>query len=1584
MKELNWNNFKSKFNGKERSSFEYLSYQLFCNEYENDIGIFRFKNQAGIETEPIEFDGEYIGFQAKFYETKISDNKAEIIDSIKKGKRENPELNKILFYLNQEFSESSTRKVKNPAYKKEIEKTAKSINVVIDWRVPSHFERQLALPKNNYLNDYYFGLGKSITDSLGELINHSEILLLPIQENIEFGENKIRIDRESIINDIKKVSENSGIVIISGEGGSGKTAIIKEFYRNNKDTIPFYIFKATEFNFDDTQSLFKQYNNLSLNDFIDAHSKETKKIIVIDSAERISDLENQEPIKEFILSLIKNSWTILFTTRLSYLDDLRFQFIEVFRLPFKQISIANLTESELIVLSKKHKFKLPKNERLNKLILNPFYLSEYLRNYNSIDNTINYFEFKSVLWNKKIQNSTYRKNNIHINREKCFLSIIKEKNKTGDFFVNPIECSSETLSLLQTDEIISYNSNNGGYFITHDIYEEWGLNKLVDRSFLINQSYNKFLVEIGFSLSIRRAFRIWLSNKLIEKPDEVKTFIETIFTDETINQVWKDEALVSILLSEYSDEFYLQFHDSILKDNYSVLKKSIFLLRIACKEIDNSIYDLLGKNTTLDYLHTKPKGNGWHSVINLISNNIESFDVLDLLFIAPLFEEWVSSNSSGESTKKVGLFALHFYKKMQLEDKYSYSNDSQKILIKIINKGAFELKDELSLVFDDIIKNNWSNHNDPYYDLCLSTLKPDLYAFITIKVLPEYVLKLADIFWFKPPIESKYYSGYGIEEKYSITTDSRNNFSPASSLQTPIKSLLLFSFKNTIDFILNFTNKTVESYMNSDINDSIEEIEIHVSDKIKVKQVISQSLWHLYRGNSSPVTPYLLQSIHMALEKHLMDIAKKNKPEIIESWLIYLIKESKSASITSVVTSVVLAFPDKLFNVAEILFSCHKLFLYDNFRAVSEYQAKSLYSIGYGLNYRDKKYSDERIKTCDDSHRNTSLETLALNYQLFKSEEISDEISVNRIETIWQIIDEFNSNLPNSDKETDEDKTTRLLLARIDKRKLKITTEVKGDKLLLNLTPEIDEELKKHSDESLKESMSVMKYSALKLWATFKLEGDIKHEKYEEFQNDYKKVLVFTKEIIDGLKIDDAQFHLFNSSIPSLCCSALIRFYSSELTNNEKEFCKNVIIEFATAPFQDGYNYQISDGVKEAISSIPFLIKLFPDNTNDFNFILLLILMDDRSLGNEVRVCDFAVKAFIDHLWDTSLLNAFKILYCFLKFKPLFSTIKNGKTKKEDMHYRRMRLPNQKIVQEFIKQYEKEIEEAFDNDFEVKEIDVEIYSLLDLSVIFDLIPVKTKDKTLLNYASEITSFLSDRLLKDNRQRDRDPKRDRSEDVDSLFQFKILNKFAYFVLYRPVSEINRFVKPFVDNFQTSEEMATFFEKFVWAEDKINQYEQFWVVWGQFYQKVVESSKHGDGYNHKKVIRAYLLAGNYWRETAKDWRSLKDRERLFYKKIVNDLNDDTAVLDSIAQFLNEIGSNFLDEGIFWISELVGEKEHKKLGVNTIYYTELLIRKYIYLNRTKVKFDAKIKVEIIGILNFLINTGSVNAYLLREDIL
>ena len=173
----------------------------------------------------------------------------------------------------------------------------------------------------------------------------------------------IEIDRTDDLNNIKKSSAQ--VIILSGVAGVGKTALIKNYYEQIKEEIPLYIFKATEFDIANINILFGASN---YHDFVNAHNDIENKIIVIDSAEKLIDLKNTDPFKEFLTYIINNNWKIIFTTRDNYLEDLNYQFFEIYNIAPLNISLHNLKTKDLTALSEKYDFSLPKDTKLLNLI----------------------------------------------------------------------------------------------------------------------------------------------------------------------------------------------------------------------------------------------------------------------------------------------------------------------------------------------------------------------------------------------------------------------------------------------------------------------------------------------------------------------------------------------------------------------------------------------------------------------------------------------------------------------------------------------------------------------------------------------------------------------------------------------------------------------------------------------------------------------------------------------------------------------------------------------------------------------------------------------------------------------------------------------------------------------------------------------------------------------------------------------------------------------------------------------------------------------------------------------------------------
>ena len=345
----NWNIFKAKFSENPQNNFERFCYLLFCKEFDKPLGIFRYKNQAGIETNPVVHEDEIIGFQAKFYDSTLSGYKSELIETVEKSKKYYPDITKIIFYTNQEWGQGKKKinndNENNSTVKNKVEEFAKTLNIEIDWRCASYFESEFVCSKNNNISNHFFNFEKSIIDVIIDVIEiqkqHSENILNSIQTAISFNEKLIEIERDDVLSEILKSKDN--VLILSGAGGTGKTAVIKNLYKQFEENGVIYIFKATEFGLKNINDLI---HGIAFNDFVIAHKDETKKIIIIDSAERLLDIENTDPFKEFLAILIKNNWKFIFTTRDSYLENLNSDFFEIYNIKPSNIKIEILTSIE--------------------------------------------------------------------------------------------------------------------------------------------------------------------------------------------------------------------------------------------------------------------------------------------------------------------------------------------------------------------------------------------------------------------------------------------------------------------------------------------------------------------------------------------------------------------------------------------------------------------------------------------------------------------------------------------------------------------------------------------------------------------------------------------------------------------------------------------------------------------------------------------------------------------------------------------------------------------------------------------------------------------------------------------------------------------------------------------------------------------------------------------------------------------------------------------------------------------------------------------------------------------------------------
>ena len=1562
----NWDIFKGKFENHQ-AEFEWLCYLLFCKEFGKPLGIFRYKNQSAIETNPVETGKEVIGWQAKFYDTTLTAHEDELITTLESAKRNYSTVTKLILYTNQEWVQ---RKGKEPKGKKALEEKAKSLNLRIEWRTASYFESPFVSIDNEIIVRHFFTHVKSGPDFIEELQRHSENILRGIQTSIPFKGQRIEIERNSELEQIEREPEQ--VLIVSGGAGVGKTALIKNVYERQEEKIPFYVFKATEFEVRNISELFDGYG---LHDFLEIHKVEKRKVVLVDSAEKLLGLNDTDPFKEFLSVLAKDGWRIIFTTRDDYLEDLNFQFFEIYKITPLNVSVKNLEIDQLTAISERYDFSLPRDEKLLQLIKNPFYLSEYLKFYDKGEE-IDYVAFKEKLWNVVVKKSKPV-------REQCFLKLSFERVSSGQFFVNP-QCDPKILDgELRSDGILGYESPHG-YFITHDMYEEWALEKIIDLEFGRKTDNKTFFQKIGNSLPMRRALRMWVSEKLLLGNDKARTFIWEVLKDGEIEDYWKDEVLVSILLSDYSEGLFQGFEKELSGNDQELLKRLAFLLRIACKEVDDDYFRQLGAKgpewVSFKYVFTKPKGQGWKELIEYIFGHLDEIGVQNISFVLPAIHDWNSKFREGETTRYASLIALEYYRWIIKENVHFSRDSARDELLQTILSGFTEIKSELEEVIGEVVEKKWKHHRDPYYDLSKAILTK-LEGIGVSKVIPASVLRLAELFWFSGAREGlSAHSGIGVEEYYNLEDDHFDYF-PASSYQTPTYWLLQSSLKMTVDFILEFTNRTTEAFAVSDLAKyEVEEIEVLVGEGSPVKQYISDRLWCTYRGTQ--VAPNVLESMHMALEKFFLENGERTGVGPLTGWLLYLLQNSRSASISAVVASIVLAYPDKTFDAAKALFRTKEFLIYDTRRLMlDQTQKSSLQSLhdNFGSNAAKKVHEEERLKACDDKHRNLSLEHLFLNYQLFRSEEVSEEESEKRREVLWGILDEYYEALPDPSEETDSDKTWRLYLARMDRRKMKPSAKRREGGILVNLNPELAPELKEYSEKSLEKSSEPMKYTSLRMWAYHKMRNDEKYKQYDQYEKDPRRALAEVQEIVSRMGTADDEFQLFNYSIPADVCSVLLKDHFDLLSEEERAFCKDIVVDTATLPFRGNYRHQLSDGVGPAISVLPVLLERFPKEREDVKTILLLVLFNDYHINMAGTRFNAFSGGAVHTLWRTYFDDAQSLLLGYLLLKPRYEELRK-RLHDDGFNNGVYEISEAQLVEKFLEENETDLQKMVTNKICLGDLkDIRPLDLYILKTAFALIPLKTENADQKEIVKMIMAAFAAKLLAEDGRDDR---------VDYEVKHDFLRKLAYFVLSSSKEEVGELLKPFIDNFDVSETIAELFKEFIVAEDDLNSYEAFWEVWGLFNQKVIEISAKGDGYWYTdEIIKSYLFAQSPWNDTATEWQTFKDRDRNFFREMSEKTGHCHSTLYAISRLLNGVGSTYLDDGISWISRMLRNNKNlldSKRDSYTVYYLENVIRRYTYKNREKIRKTNELKENALIILDFLILKGSVIGYMLRENVL
>ena len=1175
-------------------------------------------------------------------------------------------------------------------------------------------------------------------------------------------------------------------------------------------------------------------------------------------------------------------------------------------------------------------------------------------------------EFKDKLWNSLVVDSTNTKNGLPIKREEAFKEIAVKRAREMKLFTKPDKSDAEAIACLENDEIVFQENNNRKYSPTHDILEDWALVKYVSSKFEDFPNPKDFFSNLGNEPAIRRAFRLWVEDYLIDNNGKINELIKVTIADQTIEKYWADELLVAVFKSENSNSFFTSFEKELLEDNSVFFNRCLHIIKTCCKESDPKT-----NNSNL----LLPIGSGWKEALFFTKKNnsqLESIKLSILNFLTDwyyrlLFQYKKIENAELEAAKSI---VLTYLKEVE-EEKEFWQEENAKgksstlilILFGLASISKEEIKQLIARAFTKK-ENRESWRLNSFYENVIENCLSGIGNQRLIKELPELIIETAWKNWkYIPTKESDYpneisfISGHSLSDEECWGIRDRHSFFPSGIYKTPFYNLLWIHPSIGMKFIIDFINYSVEFYVKASCEHkhNISQIEIELNDGTVVEKWADWELWAAYRGLS--VTNYALESLLMSFEKFLLemgkqktDVSKKNLKFIFD----YVIKNSNNVAPIAVLTSVAIAYPEEVEEAMLPLLSVKEFYEWDLSRALQEN------SVFAPMDGRISFAQKERFESNQLPHRKKyqrGLRDFILDYQ-FNVGKLNKEIH--------QIIDKLKAQYDGKDVIWKKN----LIEMDIRNHKVREYDEKLGG---FPIQPEYDDEVVKFIEfnkESFEADTKSLNISG-QLLKTYEKKETIDFSSwlscYEQYSSSKSLNILYDR--------------------PITLAVLGLRDFSTNINEEQKTKCIEIITDAIVSILQDtfnrGYGLNMSIYIMEkdiALSSFHLLLQNV-DSEEDKNGIIatmIYVLFAPFHYHEFDKIIQYFREVFFKQFPNEAKrvwLGLIKYA-CYKKANPKFHRHQDKDSLDKE----------EKFVQQ--------ISSNKNLKFDLSEISLEKCEGYLLARAFVITPYDTADK---DFESFIKHFIP--LLTTDLQHEENYSYNRNKEKRQIHSESVLYVEFYLaeLLLKANSELSKSVLDLIidptyqielPNLRRTDDLFEFSSKvpeFVIykldniiansTEEYLNQklITNFWVLWQYFFDKIKVSGK--------QYFLAILFLDIKWKEISTHWRPLENK-RDFYQSMVKDLGKYKAT--SILNVFSTVGEKtFLPESISWLVDIF--KSEADTTVALLYPSaERLIKRLYYNHISIIKNDKKLIDDYVWILNRMVDFGSSEAYLFRENVI